>query len=174
MVCLGDEQRLFCHFWDCILISQCPIKSFMRWALQTGWKLIRWGIAGIYSDGLVVCSVPSMLAPYQVFNILTITFTSRATESESVSHSVMSVSVWPHGPQLARLLCPWNPPGKSTGVGCHFLLQGIFLTQASNPGLLHCRQILYQLTYKGGSKVKVTQLCPTLCDPMGYTVHGTL
>ena len=38
---------------------------------------------------------------------------------------------------------PRNFPGKSTGVGCHFLLQGIFLTQGSNPGLLHCRQRLY-------------------------------
>ena len=37
-------------------------------------------------------------------------------------------------------------PSKSTGVGCHFLLQGIFLTQELNPGLLHCRQILYQLS----------------------------
>ena len=35
------------------------------------------------------------------------------------------------------LLPPWDSPGKSTGVGCHFLLQGIFLTQVSNPGLLH-------------------------------------
>ena len=35
------------------------------------------------------------------------------------------------------------------GVGCHFLLQGIFLTQESNPGLLHCRQILYQLSHQG-------------------------
>ena len=35
---------------------------------------------------------------------------------------------------------PWDSPGKNTGVGCHFLLQGIFLTQGSNPGLLHCRQ----------------------------------
>ena len=40
-------------------------------------------------------------------------------------------------------------PGKDTGVGCHFLLQGIFLTQGSNPGLLHCRQILYQLSCNG-------------------------
>ena len=39
--------------------------------------------------------------------------------------------------------------GKNTGVGCHFLLQGIFPTQESNPSLLHCRQILYQLCYKG-------------------------
>ena len=48
-----------------------------------------------------------------------------------------------------RLLCPWDPPGKNTGVGCHFLLQGIFPTQESNPGLLHCGQILYQLSYEG-------------------------
>ena len=41
-----------------------------------------------------------------------------------------------------RLFCPWDSPGKNTGVGCHALLQGIFLTQGSNPGL-HCRQILY-------------------------------
>ena len=39
------------------------------------------------------------------------------------------------------------PPGNNTGVGCHFLLQGIFLTQGSNPGLLHCRQILYNLSH---------------------------
>ena len=41
------------------------------------------------------------------------------------------------------LLCPWDSPGKSTGVGCHALLQGIFLTQESNPHLLHCRQIFF-------------------------------
>ena len=44
-------------------------------------------------------------------------------------------------PAPARLLCPWNSPGKNTVLGCHFLLQGIFSTQGSNPGLLHCRQI---------------------------------
>ena len=48
-----------------------------------------------------------------------------------------------------RLLCPWDSPGKNTGVGCHFLLQGIFLTQESNPGLLHCRQMIYQLSCEG-------------------------
>jgi len=44
---------------------------------------------------------------------------------------------------------PWNSPGQNTGVGSHFLLQGIFPTQGSNPGLLHCRQILYQLSHQG-------------------------
>ena len=44
---------------------------------------------------------------------------------------------------VPRLLCPWDFPGKNTGVGCNFLLQGIFPTQGLNPGLLSCRQILY-------------------------------
>ena len=47
-----------------------------------------------------------------------------------------------------RLLHPWNFPGKNTGVGCHFLLQGIFLTQGSNPGLPHCRQTLYPQSHQ--------------------------
>ncbi|KAB0388241.1 hypothetical protein FD755_003197 [Muntiacus reevesi] len=46
------------------------------------------------------------------------------------------------------LLHPWDFPGKSTGVGCHFLLQRIFPTQGSNPGLPHCRQMLYRLSYQ--------------------------
>ena len=53
--------------------------------------------------------------------------------------SVVSDSVWPHGLLPARLLCPWDSPGNNTGVGCHALLQRIFLTQGSNPclSLLH-------------------------------------
>ena len=41
-----------------------------------------------------------------------------------LSHSVMSISLWPHGLQPTRLLCPWDSPGKNTGVSCHVLLQG--------------------------------------------------
>ena len=48
-----------------------------------------------------------------------------------------------------RLLCAWNSPGKNTGVGCHFLLQRIFLTQGSNLCLRHCRQILYNRNHQG-------------------------
>ena len=44
---------------------------------------------------------------------------------------------------------PWNSTGKNTGVGCHSLLQGIFLTQRSNPGLQHCRQMPYHLSHQG-------------------------
>ena len=48
----------------------------------------------------------------------------------------------------SRLLCPRGFLGKRTGMGCRFLLQGIFPTQELNPGLLHCRQILYRLSHK--------------------------
>ena len=67
----------------------------------------------------------------------------------SVSRSVMSHSLQPLGLWLTRVLCPWDSPDKNTGVSCHFLLQGIFLYQGSNPGLLHCRQISYHLSYQG-------------------------
>ena len=50
---------------------------------------------------------------------------------------------------------PWNSPGQNTGVGSLSLLQGIFPTQGSNPVLLHCRQILYQLSHKGSPPKKV-------------------
>ena len=66
----------------------------------------------------------------------------------SVSHSVIFDSLQPHGLKSARLLCPWASPGKNTGVGCHSVLQGISLTQGSNPGLLQCSQILYCLSYR--------------------------
>ena len=51
------------------------------------------------------------------------------------SPTVVSDSAQPHGLQPDRLLCPWDSLGKNTGVGCHFLLQGIFPTQGSNPRL---------------------------------------
>ena len=59
-----------------------------------------------------------------------------------LNHSVVSDSLWPHRLQPSRLLCPWDFLGKNTGVGCHSLLQRVFLTQGSNPCLLHYRQIL--------------------------------
>ena len=57
---------------------------------------------------------------------------------------VAGCDLWP-----TRLLCPWDFPGKNTGVRCHYLLQEIFPTQGLSPGLLHCRQIFYPLSYQG-------------------------
>ena len=56
----------------------------------------------------------------------------------------LCLTLHPHG-----LYSPWNSPGQNTGVGSFSLLQGIFPTQGSNRGLLHCRRILYQLSHKG-------------------------
>ena len=61
----------------------------------------------------------------------------------------MSDSVRPHALQPARLPCPWDSPGESTGVVCHALLQGLFLTQGLNLGVLHCRQILSHRSHQG-------------------------
>ena len=72
----------------------------------------------------------------------------------SESRSVVSDSLWPHG-----LYSPWNSLGQNAGVGRLSLLQGIFPTQESNWNLLHCRQILSQLSYKGSpSKWKCESL----------------
>ena len=68
--------------------------------------------------------------------------------SKSESHSAVSDSLQPHG-----LYTAWNSTGQNTGVGSLFLLQGIFLTQGSNPGLPHCRRILYQLSYEGSPRI---------------------
>ena len=53
---------------------------------------------------------------------------------------------------------PWNSPGKNTGVGCHYLLQGIFPVHGLSPGFLHCRQVLYSLGYQGSLIGKL--VCP--------------
>ena len=67
---------------------------------------------------------------------------------------VKKVKVTQSCPTLCNTMdCPWNSPGQSTGVGSLSLLQGIFQTQGSNPGLPHCRQILYQLSHKGSPRI---------------------
>ena len=73
---------------------------------------------------------------------------SQERKSESEIRSVVSDSLQPHG-----LYSPWNSPGQNTGMGSLSLLQGIFPTQGSNPGLPHCRQILDQLRHKGDPRI---------------------
>ena len=100
------------------------------------------------------------------------------------------------GLQTARLICPWNSLGQNTGVGSLSLFQWIFPIQELNWGLLHCRWILYQLSYQGspiGSRggcfllallllpihlpPPPSCMCAQSCDPMdcsppGFSVHG--
>ena len=63
---------------------------------------------------------------------------------------VVPDSLRPHGLQSSRLFCPWNSPGKNTGVGCHFLLQWNLSVQFSS----------------------VAQSCPTVCNPMNRSMPG--
>ena len=90
--------------------------------------------------------IPSVLIPLYFHGMLLLLLLSR---------SVMSDSLRPHRQQPTRLPCPWDSPGKNTGVGCHFLLQ--------------CMKVK--------SESEVAQSCPTLrdpvdCSPPGSSVHG--
>ena len=78
------------------------------------------------------------------FNFFPLLFAMKWSESRSV----VSNSLRPHG-----LYSPWNSPGQNTGMGSLSLFQGIFPTQGSNPGLPHCRHILYQLSHQGSPRI---------------------
>ena len=80
------------------------------------------------------------------------------SEWVSGSRSVVSDSLRPHG-----LYSPWNSPGQNTGVGSLSLLQGIFPTQGWNPGIPHCRRILYQLSHKGSPRILEWVAYPFSC-----------
>ena len=80
--------------------------------------------------------------PTKVLQVKAMVFPGVMYGCEIERHSVMSLR--PHG-----LYSWWNSPGQNTGVGSLSLLLGIFPTQGLNPGFLHCRRILYQLSYQG-------------------------
>ena len=102
------------------------------------------------SDGLVDSRALSVLAKWQ--NSYSIKVFLQELQHLMMSKVLVTQScptLQPHGLEPTRLLCAWDSPGKNTGMGCHSLLQGIFLTQGSNPGLLHFQQILYHLSHQG-------------------------
>ena len=81
----------------------------------------------------------------------------------------MSNTLWPLG-----LYTLWNSPGQNTGVDSHSFLQGIFPTQGLNPGLPHCRQILYQLSHQGSPfSSKGEKLTAPPCQVSGYKKFPT-
>ena len=77
--------------------------------------------------------------------------------AQSCLDSLGLYGLWP-----TRLLCPWDSPGKNTGVGCHSLLQGIFPTQGSNPSLLNWKRILYHLTHQGSPPACIVDILSPL------------
>ena len=87
----------------------------------------------------------AQITPQSKLKIFTVSVPQKTTLKEwSESCSVVSDSLRPRG-----LYGPWESPGQNTGVGSLSFLQGIFPTQGSNPGLPHCRRILYQLSHQG-------------------------
>ena len=97
---------------------------------------------------LLMCCLRSWQQPHVEVSILPLwklrLKNEKVKESESESHSVGSDSLWPHELWAMELS---RSEYQNTRVGSRSLFQGIFPTQGSNPGLPHCRQILYQLSY---------------------------
>ena len=90
--------------------------------------------------------------------------------SESESRSFVSNSLHPCGQYSS-----WNTPVQNTGMCSLSLLQGIFPTQGLNPGLPHCKRILYQLSYQESPQFNsAAQSCPTLWDPMTVALQTSL
>ena len=88
----------------------------------------------------VFTSMNSLLSLWSVYYLLGSHYhLSIHSKDESVTQSVVFDSSTPW--TVAKLLCPWDSSGKNIGVCSHSLLQGIFLTEGSNLGLLNCRQI---------------------------------
>ena len=97
----------------------------------------------------------SLLSVFLAFLKISLTFLYYFYLTAAAKSSVVSDSVWPHRRQPTRLPCPWDSPGKNSGVGCHFLLQRM----------------------KVKSESEVTQSCLTLSNPMdcslpGSSIHG--
>ena len=162
-----------------------------------GW----WGRWEGFQDGAYTCTpvanpcwykaktiriLLSNYSPIKIINFKNVIESVEKWESSYSVESEWSCSVVYNSLQLHGLWSfighsPWNFPGKSTGVGCHFLLQGIFLTQGLNPDLPHCRQTLYHLSHQEGecklvqpfsSVLSHVRLCNTMdCSMPGLLVH---
>ena len=107
-------------------------KVFPSWQLSSLFPLVSSSFQAPHFSALPLCASLSALICWFWKGSVDVCSVTLVT-----SHSATC------GLQPTWLLRPWDSPGKNTGVGCHALLQGIVLIQASNPQLLHCRQILY-------------------------------
>ena len=129
----------------------------------------------------VAQSCPTLCDPkdYTVHEILQVRILEWVAFPFSRGLNFPNSGMEPRAPTLQADSLPVEPQRnpKNTGVGSLSLFQGIFLTQELNWGLIHCRLILYQLSYQGSPTELLTQAaqsCLTLCDPMDHTVRGIL
>ena len=143
-----EQQHHLPHIWNLMLntglitsrkeiVLHCSLHAFCH-------------LFAIFKILIVLHISIQLLFRFYIYHfLLSLSGSTKVSTEVKRSHSVMSNSLRPHGLQPTRLLRPWDFPGKSTGMGCHFLLQGIFPTQGSNPSLPHCRQMLYSLSHQG-------------------------
>ena len=138
-VCMLSHVLLFAILWT--VACQAPLS--VEFSRQEYWSVLPWLLQRIFS---IQASNPGLPHYGQILNHLSYVESPQSYIRTVFSFcscwvtSVVSNSLWPHGLQPTRLLCPWNSPGKNSGVGCQFLLQVIFPTQGSILGLPHCRQ----------------------------------
>ena len=202
-VCLNMCTCGYVHMWVCMNVSVCvymsicicvsmcayacldththvckpecawPVCICMRVCVHVPTCVCQWACVCILSPSSSPSSSASVYLP--PLKLITVPVGQTQINHQCVCVSC-SVTAWL---QPARLLCPWNFPGKNTRVGCHALLQRIFPPQGSNPGLLHCRQILYPLNHHGSPNhqwilfILPPNICrePTMPSPPG-TVLG--
>ena len=132
---------------DCLCASLAirPFSSLLTPHSPELWGMQRWGTPASHAPAPTI--FPANPSPWGIF-----------PWRDFISNeccSVVSSSLRPH-----VLYSPQNSSGQNTGVGSISLLQGIFPTQGSNPGLPHCRRILYQLSYQGSPRILEWVACP--------------
>ena len=106
---------------------------------------------------------------HQLSRAITSTIKMFILIARMLSHFSHVDSLWPHGLYPTRLFCSWDYPGKNTGVGCHFLLQGIFPTQELNPH--HFGSYVIWVTKNGNHKYS---LCTSDNSPVTRWCHPTI
>ena len=139
------------------MLLQAALFSFYGWAVFWGGVCVCVSVCVcVYHSLFIHSSVSGHLSCFHVLAVKNGAAVNIAAAAAAKSHQSCP-TLRPHRRQPTRLLCPWDSPGKNTGVGCHFLLQ--------------CRKVK--------SESEAAQLCPTLSDPMdcsppGSSVHGIL
>ena len=126
-------------------------KAFLTYLLTVASYCLYWLLLSNDTWGLPLlsfCVLFLLTTNYLTFS-LNQSYLYSPKKKKKRSRSGVSDSLQLHGLYPTTLLHPWDFPGRSIGVGCHFLLQRIFPTQGSNLGLPHCRQTLYRLSHQG-------------------------
>ena len=115
-------------------------------------------------------SVKGKIHQWMWKKVITISGIHSLSVWDVLSHSVVFDSLWPHGQQPARLLCPCDSSGKNTRVGCHSLFQGIFATQGSNL-CLHVAGEFFTIWATGEAPQFGIYLQNSICKKYGTTFY---